>query len=1181
MQKGLEAWRRGDYDAAEKLLAKALPRREAALALADLLARRGRSAAALRVLDRLEPDGEVQVRRALLQYDREQIQAATQTLRSCKGLRGAERARLEILKGLLAHEAGRGLAARRALEKAVKLRRRAAGLELADALLLYGRVLRQQGAVEEAQAALDEARRLCVEELGARHPRTAEIDVELALLVPEQTETRLRKIQKSYPEPGSLLIMRAAVAWEEGRLEQARRLARQAVGIERETQAAEDGGAATAMSALALYEAALGHTKPACKLYSDALERYREAFGEHSAQVATTLYNLASVTARLGDVAAAQKLCREALAVQRRLGSAPSASLIAVLLLSADLEQRRGRVGAALLFLQRALRAQERLLQPHDPDVLATRSSVAGLLVAAGRGALAERLYLQNIVLRDVAQDPSVEAQEADLRALVMLYRSQGDLQSAEPFHRRLVESLQRRHQPDDPTLAEPILALADWYDTEGRYDESEPLYEALLSIEAEPLATVDVLLRLALARFYQHQYEAAKSLFAQALPLVEDELGAGHSLVATICNNLAEVEHRLGNLDEAKKLLRHAIAVDRATGGEQAEIATCMHNLAQLLTEQERFSEAEQTFQKALMIWERIEGPEHLGRVQSLGGLGQLMALQGRATEARAVLERALSIGERVLPASSPLRAMLLHTLAEVHHNLDEYASAESLYRQAILLRELALGTDAPELAMDLQALASCYCDQNRYEDAGPLLEQAVDLLARARGDLSPELGPICHSLAVVYHHLGQLDAARSMWEWDARVLEAERGPDDPALVEPLRQMGLSWFEENNYEAARRLLQRALALREKQATEGRERPGQLAALAQSLRDLAVVEAMDARYPEAEALYRRALAIWEQELGPDNVMVSTLLMEVADMVCEEGRHLEAEPLYARALEIREDAMGLTAPEVLRVLDSQMNVFRCLGDLPAATERCEEILKRCEMREHLAEETANTLVTLAELFRIQGLIHRAAEAYRRAVAIRAELFGPQSMGVAEILDSLAAVTEEQGRSGETEGLLLRSLHIYEESYGADDTRLCPVLGSLAAFYGRMGRFADAQKNLTRAVAIEERRWGPQHLEVALRLDDLARLYTAKGRILDAVPLWQRCLAIYEGSVGDDDWLVAATCRSLGEAFEALGDEAEAERCYRRALQVGKRPMGAESTPIAEICERLAALYVRKG
>ena len=72
--------------------------------------------------------------------------------------------------------------------------------------------------------------------------------------------------------------------------------------------------------------------------------------------------------------------------------------------------------------------------------------------------------------------------------------------------------------------------------------------------------------------------------------------------------------------------------------------------------------------------------------------------------------------------------------------------------------------------------------------------------------------------------------------------------------------------------------------------------------MATSLNNLALLFQAQGRYETAVPLFKRALAIYEKALGPDNPSVATGLNNLAGLFQAQGRYEAAEPLYRRALE---------------------------------------------------------------------------------------------------------------------------------------------------------------------------------------------------------------------------------------------------------------------------------------
>ena len=85
-----------------------------------------------------------------------------------------------------------------------------------------------------------------------------------------------------------------------------------------------------------------------------------------------------------------------------------------------------------------------------------------------------------------------------------------------------------------------------------------------------------------------------------------------------------------------------------------------------------------------------------------------------------------------------------------------------------------------------------------------------------------------------------------------------------------------------------------------------------------------------ARYEEALPLHQRALALWEQVLGPTHPDVAWSLNNLAIIYRVQGRFAEALPLYQRALALREQGLGLAHPDVAMSLNNLADLHRAQG-----------------------------------------------------------------------------------------------------------------------------------------------------------------------------------------------------------------------------------------------------------
>ena len=85
--------------------------------------------------------------------------------------------------------------------------------------------------------------------------------------------------------------------------------------------------------------------------------------------------------------------------------------------------------------------------------------------------------------------------------------------------------------------------------------------------------------------------------------------------------------------------------------------------------------------------------------------------------------------------------------------------------------------------------------------------------------------------------------------------------------------------------------------------------------LAEYLNAWGLVSHEAGEYAKAGPLYRRALGIREQALGPTHPGVAQSLNNLAALYQAQGRYAAAEPLYQRALASRERVLGTDHPDI--------------------------------------------------------------------------------------------------------------------------------------------------------------------------------------------------------------------------------------------------------------------------
>ena len=395
-------------------------------------------------------------------------------------------------------------------------------------------------------------------------------------------------------------------------------------------------------------------------------------------------------------------------------------------------------------------------------------------------------------------------------------------------------------------------------------------------------------------------------------------------------------------------------------------------------------------------------------------------------------------------------------------------------------------------------------------------------------------------------------------------------------ARVRKLNKQAGELSKAGNHAQAEALFKRALALAE--TTLGPDHPE----VAMTLIRLALLQIQQKRYGEAEPLYLRALPILEKVLGAGHPSVAKFLNDLAGLRVKQRKYSEAEPLLKRALAIREKALGLDHADVATSLSRIALLYEAQGRYAEAEPlylRAIQIKERTLGLDHAL--VATSLNDLALLLMERGNHREAEPLLLRAITITETALGPEHPDVATWIANLGTLYLDKGKYREAEEFLLRATMIEEKAFGPEHPRVMTSLGNVAMLYLKQGKYAEAESLLFRVLAIEEKALGPEHPDVVASLSNIAGLNMERGNYAEAEPLHIRVLAIREKVLGPYHPDTATAVNNLAGLYVEQGEYAKAEPLLKRTLAIRENTLGPEHSNTARALCNLAGLYKEQG
>jgi hypothetical protein len=166
---------------------------------------------------------------------------------------------------------------------------------------------------------------------------------------------------------------------------------------------------------------------------------------------------------------------------------------------------------------------------------------------------------------------------------------------------------------------------------------------------------------------------------------------------------------------------------------------------------------------------------------------------------------------------------------------------------------------------------------------------------------------------------------------------------------------------------------------------------------------------------------------------------------------------------------------------------------------------------------------------------------------------------------------------RGDAAAAERLLREAAEVDKTVFGPDRPEYAQMLGSLSAAIEAQGRLREAEALLDESLRIVDRQFPADHPRVLLFAINRARIRIKRGHAAETEPVLRRALAAREQLYPADDWRVAQARSLLGAALIAQHRFEDAEPLMLDADRVLKAVPGPEGDERRDNRARLVRLY----
>jgi tetratricopeptide (TPR) repeat protein len=411
----------------------------------------------------------------------------------------------------------------------------------------------------------------------------------------------------------------------------------------------------------------------------------------------------------------------------------------------------------------------------------------------------------------------------------------------------------------------------------------------------------------------------------------------------------------------------------------------------------------------------------------------------------------------------------------------------------------------------------------------------------------------------------------------WLESLGEAEAfGEDDPRLAQSLRMLANLQIQQGRYEEARPLLERWIAIRERQ---GDTMDG---GFADGVEALAGIHMVNRDFPRAVALYERSLEIRKSDGMLDNLAMADTLENLGRAYASVGRRQDAEAAFEQSVEIRADVLGSSDPGLAKGLHA-LGGFQFQRGRYAEADKLygralEIVAKGSQPDERFVAQLHHDAGVLS---RVTGDPKTALEHLQTAQEIRTRLFGERHAETATTVSEIALAYMEERRLDEAEELLVWVIELRIDLFGTQSAPVAAALNSLALVHQYRHEYDDAASLMGRALQIRRNLPTDQNRALGALYTNLGALLKLRGDPAEATRALQQALVIQEGALERDHPEIAATLHDLADALIMQGKAAEADAHLKRALIIKERAYGEDHPRGADTLAVIGVLHASRN
>jgi tetratricopeptide (TPR) repeat protein len=228
-----------------------------------------------------------------------------------------------------------------------------------------------------------------------------------------------------------------------------------------------------------------------------------------------------------------------------------------------------------------------------------------------------------------------------------------------------------------------------------------------------------------------------------------------------------------------------------------------------------------------------------------------------------------------------------------------------------------------------------------------------------------------------------------------------------------------------------------------------------------------------------------------------------------------------------------------------------------------------------------ETVASILLSLGDLLQEIDQNHQALFCFDESIKVRTALYGPDSLGVAQVEYNKGVALLFHGDFAEASISLERALTIQQENLGCMDETVGDTLNAIGVLQLRMGYFMSDKAMAPLTKALQIRRTVGKTSKVVSTLQNIASVYRKRKQQDSWIETHTEMLIVRQEEFGFNSSKTSEAWISLGNAQISAGRLEEATISYSEALKIQTLIHGLSHRSVAQILFKMGSLNTRQS